>query len=174
MPDCVLICRSFRRSIAVSMMQSFFAWHVEDADLYSVNFLHWGAPKIWYCVPPSSKAKFERLAAAMHPEAFRACKGFLRHKDILISPSILKQYDVSYQMVRSVLVELCRPIRGAIEIRTSLAPGLDASGEASPIAAMARDRVVADVPCIAHVTWTWKHSSFVELPRTSVHSWPPV
>lgn len=81
-------------------VQSFFAWHIEDADLYSVNFLHWGAPKIWYCVPPSSKAKFERLAAAMHPEAYRACKGFLRHKDILISPSILKQYNVHYQMVR--------------------------------------------------------------------------
>lgn len=82
-------------------LQSFFAWHVEDADLYSVNFLHWGAPKIWYCVPPSSKAKFERLAAGMHPEAYRACKGFLRHKDILISPSILKQFNVGYQMVCS-------------------------------------------------------------------------
>lgn len=81
-------------------LQSFFAWHIEDADLYSVNFLHWGAPKVWYCVAPSTKARFERLAAGMHPDAFRACKGFLRHKDILISPSILKQYGVSYSMVR--------------------------------------------------------------------------
>ena len=80
--------------------QSFFAWHVEDADLYSVNFLHWGAPKVWYCVPPSGKARFERVAAGMHPEAHRACKGFLRHKDILISPSVLKQFNVSYHMVR--------------------------------------------------------------------------
>ena len=81
-------------------VQSFFAWHIEDADLYSVNFLHWGAPKVWYCVPPSSKGRFERLAAGMHPDAYRACKGFLRHKDILISPSILKQYNVKYHMVR--------------------------------------------------------------------------
>jgi JmjC domain, hydroxylase len=87
--------------VIVSFLQSFFAWHIEDADLYSVNFLHWGAPKIWYCVAPSSKGKFERLAAGMHPDAYRACKGFLRHKDILISPSILKQYNVGYSMVRS-------------------------------------------------------------------------
>ena len=85
---------------AKTCLQSFFAWHIEDADLYSVNYLHWGSPKVWYCVPPSSKAKFERLAACMHPDAYRACKGFLRHKDILISPSILKQYNVGYHVVR--------------------------------------------------------------------------
>lgn len=79
-------------------VQSFFAWHVEDADLYSVNFLHWGAPKVWYCVPPSGKARFEQVAASMHPEARRVCKGFLRHKDILISPSVLKQFNVRYHM----------------------------------------------------------------------------
>lgn len=44
------------------MWRSFFGWHKEDADLYSVNFLHWGAPKVWYCVPPSGKQKFERMA----------------------------------------------------------------------------------------------------------------
>jgi hypothetical protein len=80
-------------------LQSFFAWHVEDADLYSVNFLHWGAPKVWYCVSPANKAKFERLAAALHPDQLRQCKGFLRHKDILISPTILKQFGVRFHVV---------------------------------------------------------------------------
>jgi jumonji domain-containing protein 2 len=81
-------------------VQSFFAWHVEDADLYSVNYLHWGAPKVWYCVPPSGKARFEQVAASMHPEAHRACRGFLRHKDILISPSVLRQFSVGYHMCK--------------------------------------------------------------------------
>ena len=28
------------------MWRSFFGWHKEDADLLSINYLHWGAPKV--------------------------------------------------------------------------------------------------------------------------------
>ena len=44
------------------MAFSTFAWHVEDHFLYSINYNHMGAPKIWYGVPGSRAADFEAVA----------------------------------------------------------------------------------------------------------------
>ena len=58
--------------IFLGMWASTFSWHVEDQvpflphifflllfhqDLYGLNYLHRGAPKAWYCVPPSEAHK---------------------------------------------------------------------------------------------------------------------
>lgn len=54
--------------------------HTEDMDLASVNYLHCGAPKAWYCIPPAHRDRFERFLQGMLPDMFRACPEFLRHK----------------------------------------------------------------------------------------------
>ena len=43
----------------VGMLFSWFAWHVEDHDLHSINYMHLGAAKTWYGVPRDAALAFE-------------------------------------------------------------------------------------------------------------------
>jgi hypothetical protein len=43
------------------MWKASFAWHVEDMDLYSINYIHFGAPKQWYTIQPQHQKKFEKF-----------------------------------------------------------------------------------------------------------------
>ncbi|KAJ1391929.1 Zinc finger C2H2-type [Sesbania bispinosa] len=47
--------------VYVAMLFSWFAWHVEDHDLHSLNYLHMGAPKTWYGVPRDAAVAFEEV-----------------------------------------------------------------------------------------------------------------
>ena len=78
------------------MWRALFAWHTEDMDLYSVNYLHYGAPKFWYAIAPEDRERFEILAQGMVPEMWRACPEFLRHKELLISPTLLEQNGIPF------------------------------------------------------------------------------
>lgn len=81
------------------MWKTTFAWHTEDMDLYSINYLHFGAPKTWYSIPPSYGRKFEQVAASLFPKSASVCQAFLRHKMTVMHPKLLKQYDIPYDKV---------------------------------------------------------------------------
>ncbi|KXH38002.1 JmjC domain-containing protein [Colletotrichum simmondsii] len=76
----------------LGMWKATFAWHLEDVDLYSINYLHFGAPKQWYSISQADARRFEAAMKNIWPTDAKACDQFLRHKGFLISPSHLKQH----------------------------------------------------------------------------------
>ncbi|KAI0294099.1 JmjC domain, hydroxylase-domain-containing protein [Multifurca ochricompacta] len=70
------------------MWRATFAWHVEDMDLFSINYIHFGAGKFWYAVPQARASALEQAMRGHFPEPSR-CPQFLRHKSYLASPMML-------------------------------------------------------------------------------------
>lgn len=83
------------------MWRATFSWHVEDMDLYATNYLHFGAPKTWYCVPPAEAYKLEALAGELYPDWKKICPNFVRHKVCMIAPKVLRSYGITvHKMVQ--------------------------------------------------------------------------
>ncbi|XP_020573030.1 probable lysine-specific demethylase ELF6 isoform X2 [Phalaenopsis equestris] len=78
--------------VYIGMLFSWFAWHVEDHELHSMNYLHMGSPKTWYAVPQDHAATLEEIVR---------CHGYggsvdrlaafimLGEKTTLLSPEVL-------------------------------------------------------------------------------------
>ncbi|OAX78582.1 hypothetical protein ACJ72_07109 [Emergomyces africanus] len=80
----------------LGMWKATFAWHLEDVDLYSINYIHFGAPKQWYSISQEDMGKFEAAMKSIWPTDAKNCDQFLRHKTYLISPALLKsQFGIS-------------------------------------------------------------------------------
>ncbi|XVE89996.1 hypothetical protein DITRI_Ditri20bG0041400 [Diplodiscus trichospermus] len=78
----------------VGMCFSSFCWHVEDHHLYSLNYMHWGAPKIWYGVPGKDSPKLEEAMRKNLPDLFDEQPDLLHKLVTQLSPSILKSEGV--------------------------------------------------------------------------------
>jgi len=79
----------------LGMWKATFAWHLEDVDLYSINYIHFGAPKQWYSISQEDARKFEKAMQSIWPTDAKQCGQFLRHKTYLISPERLQsQFNI--------------------------------------------------------------------------------
>ncbi|KAK0386357.1 hypothetical protein NLU13_6194 [Sarocladium strictum] len=86
----------------LGMWKATFAWHLEDVDLYSINYLHFGAPKQWYSISQADAKRFEGAMKNIWPADAKACPQFLRHKGFLISPQhLLQNYNIKVNKVVS-------------------------------------------------------------------------
>ncbi|XVE68864.1 hypothetical protein DITRI_Ditri09bG0104100 [Diplodiscus trichospermus] len=78
--------------VYIGMLFSWFAWHVEDHELHSMNFLHTGSSKTWYAVPGDYAFAFEEV---IRNEAYGgnidriAALSLLGEKTTLLSPELI-------------------------------------------------------------------------------------
>ncbi|CAL8076115.1 unnamed protein product [Orchesella dallaii] len=88
----------------VAVEDSTFPAHEEDLDLLAVSYLHFGAPKIWYTVPPAYSAEFEEvvkteLEAYMKKHWDHSCANPLRHKNIIVDILCLKGKQIPVHII---------------------------------------------------------------------------
>lgn len=78
--------------VYIGMLFSWFAWHVEDHELHSLNYLHMGSPKTWYAVPGNYAFTFEeaiRLHAYGDNTDHIDALSLLGEKTTLLSPETI-------------------------------------------------------------------------------------
>ncbi|RHY97920.1 hypothetical protein DYB37_010907 [Aphanomyces astaci] len=73
------------------MWSAMFALHTEDMELYSINYLHTGSPKVWYTVPPAHASRVERVCQTMFPHEHMACHECVPHNVTLDMDLFLTQ-----------------------------------------------------------------------------------
>jgi len=78
----------------LGMCFSSFCWHVEDHHFYSLNYMHWGAPKVWYGVPGSAAVHLEQAMRKYLPHLFEEQPDLLHKLVTQLSPSVLNSEGV--------------------------------------------------------------------------------
>ncbi|KAJ2161460.1 hypothetical protein GGF46_001481 [Coemansia sp. RSA 552] len=83
----------------LGMWKATFAWHVEDMDLYSINYIHFGEPKAWFAIPIEARSRFEMSMQNIFANDHKNCSQFLRHKSFLLSPRFLASQGIPFNRV---------------------------------------------------------------------------
>eukprot|EP00468_Gymnochlora_sp_CCMP2014_P010035 CAMPEP_0167748648 /NCGR_PEP_ID=MMETSP0110_2-20121227/4953_1 /TAXON_ID=629695 /ORGANISM="Gymnochlora sp., Strain CCMP2014" /LENGTH=590 /DNA_ID=CAMNT_0007633683 /DNA_START=13 /DNA_END=1786 /DNA_ORIENTATION=+ len=81
------------------MLFSSFCWHCEDHHLPSINYLHRGDPKVWYCVPSSEAKKFEDVMHQNLPSLFKKEPDLIHKLCTTLDPGILVANGISVHKI---------------------------------------------------------------------------
>lgn len=99
-----------------SAAQSATGIHVEDAFLGSANVVLAGAPKVWLIISPkyleALEAKMEKKLAK-GSRRLLPCSQFVRHLNALLSPKLLDEWMIPYQIVSCSAGEMIITLPGA-------------------------------------------------------------
>lgn len=76
------------------MWRATYAWHTEDMDLYSIDYLHFGEPKTWHVIPPFYGKKLEDFVAEQMPVKSQSCNSYLKHKTCVFQPTLLRKHNI--------------------------------------------------------------------------------
>jgi [histone H3]-trimethyl-L-lysine9/36 demethylase len=75
----------------IGSWKTMFAFHKEDLDFPSINYLHAGKTKFWYCLGRDEGPKLEGFLRRHFSDGFSKCSEFMRHKTTLVNPYLLKK-----------------------------------------------------------------------------------
>ncbi|KAJ1518779.1 hypothetical protein ONE63_011610 [Megalurothrips usitatus] len=87
-------------NVYVGTKHSFFAVHIEDASLWSIDFLHFGHIKLWIVIPPDALLLLMfHLRRSGVSLGNTSCWNSLGHKTILLTPKWLRDRLIPYKVV---------------------------------------------------------------------------
>lgn len=81
--------------VYVGQLYSSFCWHYEDLMMYSINYMHEGAGKMWYAIPSQDARKFEKAAKQKLAGLAKDDPNFLLNINSMICPTYLAAQGVT-------------------------------------------------------------------------------
>ncbi|CAD6195148.1 unnamed protein product [Caenorhabditis auriculariae] len=86
--------------VYVGMCFSTFCWHTEDHWTYSINYNHWGEPKVWYGIGGDDAELFENTVRKLAPGLSGRQRDLFHHMTTAVNPALLRKQGVPVHMVR--------------------------------------------------------------------------
>ncbi|EPZ36947.1 JmjC domain-containing protein [Rozella allomycis CSF55] len=81
---------------------STFCWHIEDHSLMSINYLHSGAVKTWYIIPPEYSTAFELCLQKTLPLLFISQPKLLYQMNLILPLDVLKKHGIPVYKINQV------------------------------------------------------------------------